>query len=354
VDQFTRALSCPRQSRPVGVKRHEPHLSDQEVNKLSYEFNEMSFEEARKASENTQHWLVEGKIGNTTTLIYGEPKVGKSFIACALINALLSGGEFLGSAVPQDRDFSVAVLWTDDGAPSEYQERVDSVWAGTGVPNVRFYEVPVMRSIDMWRSLFNQVMLNRHNVVVIDNLSQASNGSVNQDDVAKEFFDGVRLFSRAGIPVIVIGHSSDKANANGFKSELPLGSTYISSAVRWRVFVKRSRAGNLTLRFKGNVAQEHEVTVKHGAGARFELIDVKSAEQLQVAAEASERQRSQQKLDKGLADAQWVVANCQQDPSRNQAATRFAAAHKLSQQAALSRLRRAPLDYLNGGWVLAA
>jgi hypothetical protein len=318
---------------------------------VTYEFNEMSFEEARKASETTQDWLVENMIGNTTTLIYGEPKVGKSFIVCSLINALLSGTDFLGQPVPQDREFSVAVLWTDDGAVTEYQSRVDSVWTGSGMPNVRFYEVPVMRSTDMWESLYNQVMRNKHNVVVIDNLSQASNGSVNQDDVAKEFFDGVRKFSRAGIPVIVIGHSSDKANANGFKSELPLGSTYISGAVRWRVFVKRSRAGNLTLRFKGNIAQEYEVTAKHGAGARFELIDVRSAEQLQVAAEAAQRQRSQQKLDAGDSLAEWVVANCQ-GLSQRKAAEKRAEVTGKSPSAEESNIRRSPVIRRDTGeWV---
>jgi hypothetical protein len=291
---------------------------------MSYEFNEMSFEEARKASENTQEWLVENMIGSTTTLLYGEPKVGKSFVACALINALLSGTDFLGQPVPQDRDFSVAVLWTDDGAVTEYQSRIDSVWSGSGVPNVRFYEVPVMRSPDMWQSLYNQVMRNKHNVVVIDNLSQASNGSVNDDWVLKEFFEGVRRFSRAGIPVVVVGHSSDKTSVNGGKSPLPMGNTYVSGAVRWRCFVRRSRAGNLTLRFNGNGAQEHELIVKHGAGARFELLDVKSAEQIKTAAEAAERNRSKQTLDKNMAMAEFVVTNCQ-GMSGNKAAEMLAA-----------------------------
>lgn len=318
---------------------------------MSYTFNEMTFEEARKVSETTDTWLVDQRIAASTTLLYGEPKVGKSFIACGLINSLLSGTDFLGTPVPQDRDFSVAVLWTDDGAPTEYQERVDSVWAGSGTPNVRFYEVPVMRSIDMWRSLYNQVMLNKHNVVIIDNLSQATNGSLNEDSDVKDFFDGVRLFSRSGIPVVVIAHSSDKANANGQKPDKPMGHTFISGAARWRVFVKRSKAGNLTLTFTGNRGEAQQLVVRHGAGARFELLDVVSAEQMKTAAEAAERNRSKQKMDEGMRAAQWVVENCPEARSLNDAAGQYAKAHKgISQDAARSKLRRSPLVKVGDRW----
>jgi hypothetical protein len=102
-------------------------------------------------------------------------------------------------------------------------------------PNVRFYHLPLMRTPEMWHAFYDRVMSEGHNFVVIDNLAQTLNGSVNDDAVVRQFFDGVRLFVPAGIPVVIVAHSSDKAGVNGYKPETPMGSAYISQAVRWRI-----------------------------------------------------------------------------------------------------------------------
>jgi hypothetical protein len=118
----------------------------------------------------------------------------------------------------------------------------------------------------MWHAFYDRVMSEGHNFVVIDNLAQTLNGSVNDDAVVRQFFDGVRLFVPAGIPVVIVAHSSDKAGVNGYKPETPMGSAYISQAVRWRIFARRSRKGNMTLRFMGNHAEPYEMTLYHGGG----------------------------------------------------------------------------------------
>jgi hypothetical protein len=156
-------------------------------------------------------------------------------------------------------------------------------------PSVMFYHLPLMRTPEIWQALYDRVMSDGHNFVVIDNLAQTLNGSVNDDAVVRQFFDGVRLFVRAAIPVVVVAHSSDKAGMNGYKPETPMGSAYISQAVRWRIFARRSRKGNMTLRFMGNHAEPSEMTLYHGAGARFDVLDVKSPEALKASAEGRQR-----------------------------------------------------------------
>ncbi|WP_435592028.1 AAA family ATPase [Nocardia sp. bgisy118] len=278
---------------------------------MTYEFDTTTYTEALKLADEGETWVVENIIGAGTTLIYGEAKVGKSFLVSALIKSLAIGTEFLNKPVPQDRAFSVAVCWTDDMGAQEYSTRIRTVMPADEAPDVRFYHLPIMRTPDMWQALYERVMSDGHNFVVIDNLAQTLNGSINDDAEVRKFFDGVRLFVRAGIPVVIVAHSSDKAGVNGFKPETPMGSAYITQAVRWRVFVRRSKRGNVTLKLMGNHAEPYEMTLYHGAGARFEVIDVKTAEALKASAEGAARARGKATLDHNAEVADWIVANCQ-------------------------------------------
>jgi len=291
---------------------------------VTYEFESLSYSEALKMADEGETWLVDNIIGSSTTLIYGEAKSGKSFLVSALIKSLATGADFLNKPVPQDRAFSVAVCWTDDRGAQEYSERIRTVMPDEETPNVRFYHVPIMRTPEMWRALYERVMSGGHNFVVIDNLAQTLNGSVNDDAVVRQFFDGTRMFVRAGIPVVVVAHSSDKAGLNGYKPETPMGSAYITQAVRWRVFARRSRKGNITLKFMGNHAEPYEMTLHQGAGARFDMIDVKSPEALKANAEGAARNRDKARLDENLGVARWVVENCQ-GMTQRQAAEKLSA-----------------------------
>src|SRR5690606_6808092 len=87
----------------------------------------------------------------------------------------------------------------------------------------------------------------------------------------RDFFEGVRLFD---IPIVVVGHSSEKTGPNGGKSDNPMGNSAIKAAVRWRCFVKRTR-DDLTLKFAGNSGKPHEVKVRQGDGAVFEVMEEK-------------------------------------------------------------------------------
>ncbi|MGQ9348810.1 AAA family ATPase [Mycolicibacterium gilvum] len=287
-------------------------------------------------------WIVENIIGSATTLLYGEAKSGKSFLVSALIQSLATGSDFLGKPVPQDRAFNVAVCWTDDRGAEEYSERIRTVMPEGQEPGVRFYQLPLMRTPEMWHALYEQVLTEGHNFVVIDNMAQTLDGSVNDDAVVRQFFDGVRLFVRAGIPVVVVAHSSDKPGPNGYRPETPMGSAYISQAVRWRVFARRSRRGNVTLKFMGNHSEPYEMTLSHGAGARFDVLDVKSPEAVKSNAEGAARQRSSARLDANAQTAQWVVTNCQ-GLSQREAAAKLAAEQGIGAEAARTKIRRAPV-----------
>lgn len=301
--------------------------------------------------EDEEDFLVPGLISSASTLLFGEPKAGKSFLASALIKSLATGTDFLGRPVPQDREFSTAICWTDDMAVKEYKHRIRSVMPEKQTPRAGFYQMPIMRTHQLWSDLYEHVLEQKHNFVLIDNLSQALDGSANADDAIREFFNGVRLFTRAGLPVLVIGHSTEKPSMYGGKSKNPIGHTFISAAVRHKVFVGRSRNGNMKLTMTGAAAEEWEMTLKHGAGARFDVLGIKTAETIKNEADSNERQRTKQKLDTAGALAVWVVDNCQ-GLSQRKAAEKRAAITGKSAAAEETNIRRAPCKGVEGKWEL--
>ncbi|MEU6699857.1 AAA family ATPase [Pseudonocardia sp. NPDC046786] len=274
-------------------------------------FDYMSFDDAIREAEEVETWLVQGLISAGTTLIYGQAKVGKSFLVSALIAALTDGTPYLGADVPEDREFSVALCWADDGDRATYARQVAEVLPDGVRPDIGFYTMPAMNP-DKWEELYAEVMERGHSLLIIDNLTQVIDGSINSDADVGRFFQGVRRFTRSGIPVVIIGHSSEKVGANGHASDKPMGSSAIRAGVRWLCFVKRAKSGNLTLAFSGNHAEPHTLVVKHGPGARFEVVKAMDSDAVKADAENRAQQRGAKTYDENRRIAEYVVEHCQE------------------------------------------
>lgn len=251
-------------------------------------------------------WVIDEVISSSTTLLYGESEAGKSFLVSALIASLTTGKPFLGREVP-DHEFKVLVAYTDDAGDREYVERIESALpSGQDAQGTILLNLPVMRTLGMWQDLLDTAKAQGINFLVIDNLTQAIDGEMNKDKPVRDFFEGVRLFVKEGIPVVVVGHSSEKTGMNGGKSDRPMGHSAIVQSIRWRIFVRRN-GDVVTLKFAGNHAKPHEIKVKQGLGAVFEELSATSSEEI---VEKKQR-RDSTKLDTNNEIAAWVVANCQ-------------------------------------------
>ncbi|KXF54645.1 hypothetical protein AXA44_40555 [Rhodococcus sp. SC4] len=269
-------------------------------------FHAQTLDEALEEADSHEDWLVPGLVSSSTTLIFGEAKIGKSWLVSHLIGALLTGKPFLGVDVP-DRPFSVGIGYTDDNGNHEYGQRIRTVLPeAQDNRSVLLYRLEIMTS-ELWEEFFDVVMDAGHNLLVIDNLTQVLTGSINEDDTIRRCFsDGIRRFVRAGIPVVIVGHSSDKS-FKGHKSETPMGSAYISQAVRWLVRVSKTRNRNLKVNTYGNVDHGAELILRPDAGARFSVIERKDT----VDDVAEVRQRDTAVLDQTAEHARFVVEQCQ-------------------------------------------
>lgn len=260
--------------------------------------------EAMAAAEEQDDWLVPGLIASTSTLVFGEAKIGKSWLIAHLIGALVNRDKFLDVQVP-DQMFSIGVCYTDDAGHREYAQRLDTVVSRTDHA-VMMYGLGIMQR-DLWDALFRVVMDAGHNVLIIDNLTQILDGSMNEDDVIRRCFDGIRRFTQAGISVVVVGHSTDAKGQNGWKPDRPMGSAAISQSVRWLMQIRNAKGGKLTLKTYGNIDHGRTLTVQPEDGARFTVIE--GSEKSETV--KKDRERSAETLDRNQEHAQFVVQECQ-------------------------------------------
>lgn len=264
----------------------------------------MNITAALTAARQREPFLIDGIVSASSTLVFAEPKAGKGFLVSGIVAALTGDdADFLGRRVVK-RVKSPAICWTDDDGATEYAERIASV----SDANAWFYPLPMMRSYEDWVELHRAVMANGHDLVVVDNMTQAATGNLNEVDPVRNFFAGVRLFTRDSIPVIVVAHSSEKFYDGG-KTRTPAGHTSITAAVRWIVFLQPKSNGEIELHFRGNSADSHSITVdmpERGIPA-FEVVGAAgSAEKRQRA-----RHRAKETLDQRGEIGQWIVEKCQ-------------------------------------------
>ncbi|MER6355132.1 AAA family ATPase [Streptomyces sp. NPDC001634] len=288
----------------------------------AHNFNRRSWAEAKVRAKEQTGWIVPGLISSTTTLLFGQSKVGKSFLTSALMAAMVTKTQFLGEDI-ENRDWKIAIGISDDDADVDHIDRVHTVVPEDVEIEADFFEMPRMRSIELWHDLFREVTEGGFNFLILDNATGLTRGSLSDDNSTNDFFEGVRLFTRAGIPVLIIAHETDKTGVNG-PSGLPVGSFAWTANSKSRIQIYRTN-GKVFLKTKSNNAPETRYKLHHGAGARFTLLEKKSMEEIRAEREAKAQEREQQKEEKAkqqeektqaqeteeTAIASFIVAECQ-------------------------------------------
>ncbi|MER7691197.1 AAA family ATPase [Streptomyces sp. NPDC097610] len=287
-----------------------------------HDFNRRSWAEAKVRAKEQSGWIVPGLISSTTTLLYGQSKVGKSFLTSALVAAMITKTQFLGEDI-ENRDWKIAIGISDDDADVDHIDRVHTVVPEDVEIDADFFQMPRMRTIEPWQDLFREVTEGGFNFLILDNATGLTRGSLSDDNSTNDFFEGVRLFTRAGIPVLIIAHETDKIGATG-STGLPVGSFAWTANTKNRIQIYRQN-GKVFLKTKGNNTVETRYKLHHGAGARFTLLEKKSVEEVRAEREAKAQEREQQKEQKAkeqeekaktqeteeTAIAEFIVAECQ-------------------------------------------
>nr|WP_280142735.1 AAA family ATPase [Amycolatopsis rubida] len=275
-----------------------------------------SLKQAWERAQATEPWVFPETVCSSVTMIYGRSKVGKSYLVASMVLSLmLKGRKFLGME-PVDRSklWRPAILCTDPGSEEEYGERI---YPYAESDDLGFYYIGRTARPEEWEALTEHLIAEGRNFVVLDNLMGAT-GDTNAAEAMTTVFDGLTRLTRIGIPVVVLHHETEKgAYVTGAP---PMGLS--NSVQKSRVWIqvrqtnrRKFRGGNLAMIIRGNrLDQDQELIASPGPGTDQQVISRgpwDSKDDQDEGKTAKKRKRAQDTQDARLAQAEWVVANCQ-------------------------------------------
>lgn len=168
--------------------------------------------------ESSEEWLIPTLICDSLTLLSGEPKTGKTALACHIIRALVSGQQIL-NCQPIARDFRIGIMGFDSKWRREIQNRIPEL-----MESVYFVDPINYKDSNEWQLLFDEVKRLGINYFVIDHLYGLGAGA---DLDRQHHFQEVQrpiqeLMNVTGAGILLIAHApkgSDGRVAHSMASE---------------------------------------------------------------------------------------------------------------------------------------
>jgi len=299
-----------------------------------------TWDEITADRENRPQWVVPGLITDGTTSITGKSEAGKSMLATALIYALATGRPFLGRKPV--KTYRPAVFATDDRGHLEYQERLDLI-GREGAPqevrsSLRVFSVESLLKYEDLVDLYGDVRDMGLDFVVLDNASQMLDGDGNSGYDVNRLFGGIRLFTHAGIPVVIINHQNQQGSVTEASAARGIsGNSNWTRNVRHRltldkVLDKGKDTRRRRLFVNGNYSEGESLELEMPRGIDRPVYKVTEGQKRQ------EQKRDPKTMDKNADIARWIKANCPGESIRKQAERAAAQFPDLSEGTIRNRL----------------
>lgn len=210
--------------------------------------------------DESSFWLIPGLVASTATLVYGETKVGKSYLVANMLASLIDGRKCLGKAPLRDGVHALMAV-SDYGAREEYKDRFTDL--GIDSRGVDIAQISAAPGADYWHRLRALVKARGYDVLVVDHATGVVRGDINKREPWLEFWqEHLGGFIQDGVAVVVVGHSSDKTYM-GVKATTPMGNSAATQFARARVHISKpgnDRGSNKrTIHTVSNNAPEEEI-----------------------------------------------------------------------------------------------
>ncbi|MDK8478904.1 AAA family ATPase [Corynebacterium pseudodiphtheriticum] len=159
---------------------------------------------ADEPDDPARHFLIPGLVSSSLTYLYGQSKVGKSFVVANVVASLLDDKPFFGRQPLKTVD-GVVIFTTDPGDDYAYDDRLDDLGVA---PDDRVLLVPV--GINPKPERLAQVadlfVNGDYGFAVFDNATGLI--PADQNINAREPWISLRRFlGSLGVPVLLVGHS---------------------------------------------------------------------------------------------------------------------------------------------------
>lgn len=187
------------------------------------------------------HWIIPGIVSTSNTYVYGQAKVGKSFLVSSIVASVVSGGELLGKT-PLKSGLNCLVLTTDSGSNKEYQERISR----HNIDEDRIYVRYVGNTVTDadWEDLYTGAEAAEVGLVVLDHASGVLEGDINLREPWRDLWNRLEKFQCARV---LVGHSTD-SKFEGREIKRPSGNSAASQFPRAKVYISAPGGAQSTKR----------------------------------------------------------------------------------------------------------
>lgn len=256
---------------------------------------------ANEPENPAQFFLIPGLVSSSLTYLYGQSKVGKSFVVANIVASVLDGKPFLGRQPLKTVD-GVVIVTTDAGDAYAYHQRLKDLGVADD-ERVGLVPVGIAPEPDVFDEVKNLFVNGDYGFAVFDHATGLV--PADQNINAREPWVNLwRLLDSLGVPVLLVGHSSD-SKFEGKPIHRPAGNSAATQFARTRVEVHRPDERN-----RSNPLRELVVLGNHGEEERLQVM--LAPEGLTLVDDSDDkpeagRQRDSQALDNNAAIARRAV-----------------------------------------------
>lgn len=256
---------------------------------------------ADEPDDPARFFLIPGLVSGSLTYLYGQSKVGKSFVVANILASVLDGKPFLGRKPLKTVD-GVVIITTDAGDQHAYRDRLKNLGVADD-DRVGLVPVGIAPEPEQLAEVADLFVNGDYGFAVFDHATGLV--PADQNINAREPWVNLwRLLDSLGVPVLLVGHATD-SKFQGQTIHRPSGNSAATQLARTRVEVHRPDERN-----RSNPLRELVVLNNYGEDERVQVL--LAPEGLTLVDDSDDkpeagRQRDSQTLDKNAAIARLAV-----------------------------------------------
>lgn len=216
---------------------------------------------ADEPDDPARHFLIPGFVSGSLTYLYGQSKVGKSFVVANILASLLDGKPFLGRQPLKTVD-GVVIVTTDAGDQHAYRDRLKDLGVADD-DRVLLVPVGIAPEPEQLAQVADLFVNGDYGFAVFDHAT----GLMSDDEniIAREPWVSLwRLLDSLDAPALLVGHSTD-SKFEGKTIHRPAGNSAATQFPRTRVEVHRPDERN-----RSNPLREIVVLNNYGEDERVQ------------------------------------------------------------------------------------
>lgn len=256
---------------------------------------------ADEPDDPARFFLIPGLVSSSLTYLYGQSKVGKSFVVANIVASVLDGKPFLGRQPLKTVD-GVVIVTTDAGDAYAYHQRLNDLGVADD-DRVGLVPVGIAPEPEQLAEVADLFVNGDYGFAVFDHATGLV--PADQNINAREPWVNLwRLLDSLGVPVLLVGHATD-SKFQGQTIHRPSGNSAATQLARTRVEVHRPDERN-----RSNPLRELVVLNNYGEDERVQVL--LAPEGLTLVDDSDDkpeagRQRDSQALDNNAAIARRAV-----------------------------------------------